>query len=95
MMPFPFGQFTKKQMDKVLKEIKEQKRLVKRIKEQQKVFDSRLSPDIADCISKNCEHPLNEIVLERNYYGPDEDSDYTHYFRCDKCGEEIETEEGE
>ena len=79
MIPFPFGQFTKKQMDKVLKEIKEQKRLVKRIKEQQ----------------KECEHPLNEIVLERNYYGPDEDSDYTHYFRCDKCGEEIQTEEGE
>ena len=79
MMPFPFGQFTKKQMDRVIKEIKEQKRAVKRIKEQQ----------------KECEHPLNEIVLERNYYGPDEDSDYTHYFRCDKCGEEIETEEGE
>jgi len=69
MIPFPFGQFTKKQMDRVVKEIKEQQ--------------------------KECEHPLNEIVLERNYYGPDEDSDYTHYFRCDKCGEEIQTEEGE
>ena len=55
------------------------KMVVKEIKEQQ----------------KECEHPLNEIVLERNYYGPDEDSDYTHYFRCDKCGEEIQTEEGE
>ena len=39
-----------------------------------------------------CEHPLNEIILERNYYGLNEDSDYTNYFRCDKCGEEIETD---
>ena len=44
---------------------------------------------------KECEHPLNEIILERDYYGPDEDSHYTNYFRCDKCGEEIEAEEGE
>ena len=22
---------------------------------------------------KNCEHPLNEIILERDYYGSDED----------------------
>ena len=40
---------------------------------------------------KNCEHPLNEIILERDYYGPDEDVHYTNYFKCDRCGEQITT----
>ena len=35
---------------------------------------------------KNCEHPLSEIILERNYYGPDDDGHYTNYFKCDACG---------
>ena len=85
MIPFPFGQFTKigelkKQLARFLRKNESNiDKVLKEIKEQQ----------------KECEHPLNEIILERDYYGPDEDSDYTHYFRCDKCGEEIETEEGE
>ena len=53
----------------------------------------KLIEEINKMSDKNCEHPLNEIILERNYYGPDEDVHYTNYFKCDKCGEEIETED--
>ena len=66
MIPFPFGQFTKEQLDTIARELEEEQ--------------------------KECKHPLNEIILERNYYGKDEDSDYTEYFKCDKCGEEVEAE---
>ena len=40
-----------------------------------------------------CEHPLSETILERNYYGPDEDAHYTNYFKCDVCGEQITTDD--
>ena len=53
----------------------------------------KLIEEINKMSDKNCEHPLNEIILERNYYGPDEDVHYTNYFKCDKCGEEIQTDE--
>ncbi len=72
MIPFPFGQFTKEQLDTLAKEMEEERKIEPKQKE--------------------CKHPLNEIILERNYYGKDEDSDYTEYFKCDKCGEEVETE---
>tara|TARA_R100000781_G_C4064362_1_gene122200 strand:+ start:627 stop:845 length:219 start_codon:yes stop_codon:yes gene_type:complete len=72
MIPFPFGQFTKEQMDSLQSEIEEEKKIKAKQKE--------------------CGHPLNQIILERDYYGKDEDSDYTEYFKCDKCGEEVEAE---
>ena len=46
MIPFPFGQFTKEQLDTLAKEMEEERKIEPKQKE--------------------CKHPLNEIILERD-----------------------------
>jgi|TARA_R110000824_G_scaffold45302_1_gene131122 hypothetical protein len=39
-----------------------------------------------------CDHKVEDIVQAESYYGP-EDNQYTTYWYCEECGEEMPSEE--